>query len=70
MLGSGEGVLAGDVEFVKADVVEEHIDSAQVVGGDIDFLPIEAVAHPLMPQHLHRFQQQRAGAAGRVCCRV
>ena len=37
MLGSGEGVLAGDVEFVKADVVEEHIDSAQVVGGDIGF---------------------------------
>ena len=66
VLGIGQSVLAGDVELVKADVVEEHVDAAQVVGGDIDLLAVEATADGIAAQHLHRLQQQRAGAAGGV----
>ena len=66
VLGIGQSVLAGDVELVKADVVEEHVDAAQVVGGDIDLLAVEAVADGVTAQHFHRLQQQRAGATGGV----
>ena len=47
MLRVGQGILAGNVKLIKADVMEEHIDAAQVVGGDVDFLTVEAVAQML-----------------------
>ena len=52
--------------LTRPDVVEEHVDTAQVVGGDIDLLAVEAVADSVTAQHLHSLQQQRAGAAGGV----
>ena len=66
MLGIGERVLTGDVELVKADVVQVHVDAAQVVGGDVDLLTVEAIAHGVRAKHLLRLEQQRAGAAGGV----
>ena len=50
MLGRGQGVLAGDVELVKAHVMEEHIDAAKVVGGDVDLLSEEACLHCIFAQ--------------------
>ena len=41
VLRVGQGILTSDIKLVKADVVEEHIDAAQVVGGDVD-LPNKA----------------------------
>ena len=58
MLWIGQGILAGNAKLVKTDVVEKHIDAAQVVRGDIDFLSKKAVAYCIVAQHLHRFQQQ------------
>ena len=52
VLGRGLGVLADNVELVKANIVEEHIDAAKVVGGDVDFLPEVAELHPVLAQHL------------------
>ena len=66
VLGRGQRVLAGNVKFVKAHVVEKHVDAAEVVGGDIDLLPEVAELHAVPAQHLGGFQQQRAGAAGGV----
>lgn len=66
MLRIGQRVLTGNVEFVKFNVVQEHIDAAQVVRCDVDFLPKEAVAHGIPSQHLFCLQQQRTGTAGRV----
>ena len=66
VLGIGQGILAGYVELVKAYIVEEHIDAAQVVSGDVYLLAVKAVAHCVVAQHLHRLQQQGARAAGRV----
>ncbi|MNR19123.1 hypothetical protein D3C85_1358900 [compost metagenome] len=41
----GQGVAVGDVEFLKIHIVQKHVDATQVVGGEIDFLTIEALAH-------------------------
>ena len=66
MLGRGQSILAGDIELVKAHIVEEHIDAAQVIGGDVDLLPKEAIADGVSAQHLFRLQQQGAGTAGGI----
>ena len=66
VLRVGQGVLAGNVELVVADVMQKHVDAAEVVGGDVDFLPVKAHPDPLRAQHLHRFEQKRTGTAGRV----
>ena len=55
MLRIGQRVLTGNVEFVKFDVVQEHIDAAQVVRCDVDFLPKEAVAHGTRPSTFSAF---------------
>ena len=66
MLRICQRVLTGNVEFVKFNVVQEHIDAAQVIRCDVDFLPKEAVADSVPSQHLFCLQQQRTGTAGRV----
>ena len=66
MLRIGQRILTGNVEFVKFDVMQEHIDTAQVVRCNVDFLPKEAIAHGIPSQHLFCLQQQRTGTAGRV----
>ena len=45
-----------DVEVIKIDVVQEHIDAAEVVGGDIDLLPVEAVPHVVFPKDFCKFE--------------
>ena len=46
--------------------MQEHIDAAQVVGRDVDFLTVEAVADCILAEHLFRFQQQRTRTARRI----
>ena len=46
--------------------MQEHIDTTQVVGRDIDFLPIKAVSDGILTENLFRFQQQRTRAAGGI----
>ena len=64
MLGRNQRILVGDIEFIKINIVQEHIDTAQVVGRQVDFLTEEALPDILFAQNLSRLQQQ--GAAGRV----
>lgn len=66
VLGVGEGVPVGDVELVIVDVVEEHVDPAEVVGGQVDLLAKETLAHHIPAQDLGSLQQQGARATGRV----
>ena len=56
----------GDVELLVVHIVQEHVDAAQVVGGEVDLLPVEALAHLVVAQHLDEVEQQGAGTAGRV----
>ena len=62
----GQRVIAGDVKLIVAHIMQEHIDAAQVIGGDVDFLPVVADTDALRPQNLGGLQQQGARAAGRV----
>ena len=64
--GADQRILPHDVEFVELDVVQEHIDAAEVVGGQVDLLPVEAPLDIVLAQHFFHLQQQRTGAAGRV----
>ena len=66
MLRIGERVLAGNIKLIKAYLMQEHVNTAKVISSDIDFLTIEAVADSIPAQKLSTFQQQGAGAAGRV----
>ena len=58
MLGGCQGILAGHIKFVKADVMEKHINAAEVVSRDVDFLPVEAVTDGLFAQNFLRLQEQ------------
>ena len=62
----GECISVANIEFVIVDVMQEHIDAAKVVGGDVNFLPEKSVAHVFPAQNFGKFQQQRAAAASRV----
>jgi hypothetical protein len=66
----GQRVAVADVEFVVADIVQEHIDAAEVVGGEVDFLPEKAQPHVPLAQYLGEFEEQGAGAAGGVYLRA
>ena len=58
MLRTDQRIFTGDVEFVKADIMQEHIDAAEIVRCDIDFLPIEAITNGVFAQHLFGFQKE------------
>ena len=66
VFGVGEGVPVGNVKLVVVDVVEEHVDPAEVVGGQVDLLAKETLAHHIPAQDLGSLQQQGAGATGGV----
>lgn len=59
MLRTDQRIFTGDVEFIKADIMQEHIDAAEIVRRDIDFLPVEAIADRISSQHLFGFQKER-----------
>ncbi len=63
MRGVGQRILAGNIEFVKSDVMQKHIDAAEVIGRDVDLLPVKAVADGVLAKHLFGFQQQRTRTA-------
>ena len=46
--------------------MQEHIDAAKVVGGQVNLLTVEAALDIILAQHFFHLQQQRTGAAGRV----
>lgn len=68
VFGVGEGVPVGNVKLVIVNVVEEHVDPAEVVGGQVDLLAKETLAHHIPAQDLGSLQQQGAGPAGGVRC--
>ena len=55
-----------NIELFVVDIVQEHVDAAKIVGGNIDLLPIESLTHILFAEHFGEFQQQRTAAAGRI----
>ena len=66
MLRTEQRIFPHDAELVRGNVVQKHIDAAEIVGRQVDFLPVESVVDVLPAQHLRHFQQQRARTAGGV----
>ena len=66
MLRCGQCIFAGNVELVKTNIMQEHIDTAQVVSSDIDFLSVKSVSNRILAKNLLRFQKQRTRSARRV----
>ena len=58
MVGVDERVPMRNVEVVEVDVVQEHVDAAEVVRGDVLILPVESVADVLPADDLGEFQQE------------
>ena len=66
MLWYSQSILTGNVKLIKTNIMQEHIDTAEVICGDIDFLSIKAVSDSISAQNLFRFQKKRAGATCRI----
>ena len=43
VLGADQRIAVGDVKFIVVNIMQEHVDTAEVVGRDIDLLPIKAL---------------------------
>ena len=59
-------VALRDVEFVEVDVVQEHVDAAEVVRREVDLLSEEAAAHLVLAEDFSELQEERAATAGGI----
>ena len=66
MLRRGQRIAKGDVELVVADVVQEHVYPAEVVGRYVYLLAEEAEANVVLAEHLRRLEKKRPGTASGV----
>ena len=63
MLWLGQRILMSYIKFIVINIVQEHIDTAKVVGGNVDFLPEEALTNSVFSKYFRSFQQQRTATA-------
>jgi len=63
VLRLGKGIAVGDIKLLIVDIVQKHVDAAEVVGAQVDFLPKEAHADLFLAQDLGELQKQRSRAA-------
>lgn len=64
--GIGERIVAGNIELVRSEVVQEHVDSAKIVSCDVNFLPEETEFDVFPAENFNGVQEQGAGAASRI----
>ena len=50
MLRINQGILALNIKLIESDIMEEHVDTAEVIGGDVDLLSEEACLHCIFAQ--------------------
>ena len=66
MLGLCQRIFVGNVELVVIDVVQKHIDTAEVVRCQIDFLTEKALPHVFFAENFCKLQKERAAAASGI----
>ena len=66
VLGIDQRVAVGNVEMVVVHIVQEHVDAAQVVRGQVLLLAEKPLPDFILAQHLDRLQQQGTRTARRV----
>ena len=58
MLRGGQCIFTGNIKLIKTNIMQEHIDAAQVVGGNIYFLSIKTIADSIFAKNFFRLQEQ------------
>ena len=66
MLRVHKCIFVSNVKLVVVNIVQEHIDTAKVIGGEVDLLTIETLTNILFAKDLRCFQKKRTRAAGGV----
>ena len=51
-------VAVSNVEFIIIHIMQKHIDTAKVVGRDVDFLPEKALSHVFFTEYLCEVKQK------------
>ena len=59
MLGTDKRIFTGYVELIVVDVMQMHVDSTEVICGDVDLLAKETLSDIVFPQYLCCLQKQR-----------
>ena len=57
MLRRGQCILAGDIKLIEFNIMQEHVDPAEVVSRDIDLLAEESVTDLVPAKDLFSFQK-------------
>ena len=55
-----------NTEFIIADIMQKHINTAKIVGGYVDFLTEKSIADILFAKNFCKLQKQRAAAHRRI----
>src|SRR5699024_6416148 len=55
-----QSIAEGNIVICIVDIVQKHINSRQVVGGQVDFLAKVAITDSTLTEHLLEFQEQRS----------
>ena len=63
MLWISESIAVSDIKIVVVDVVQKHIDAAEVESSEVDFLSIETLPDVFFAQYFGKFQKQRTRTA-------
>ena len=66
MLRRQQGIFMGNVKLIKINVMQEHIDTAEVVCSQVNFLTVKSLTDILFAKNFRRFQKQRTRTASRV----
>ena len=58
MLWSKECVPVRDVEVVKVDIMQEHIDATEIIECEFVVLPIESIPYIFLAENFCEFEQE------------
>ena len=61
-----EGISMSDVEFLIVDVMEEHIDTTEIVGGDVDLLTIKSLTNIVFSEYFSKLEKKRSRSTTRI----
>ena len=66
MLRMQQSIPVGNIKLIIANIMQEHIDTAKVVRGQVEFLAKETLTDIPFTEDFCRFQKQRTRTAGGI----
>ncbi len=66
MLRVGQRVAVGNIKVIVVDIVQKHVDPAEVIDREVDFLPKESYSYIFLAENLGKLQKKRTGTASRI----